>query len=125
MQTSKWISGQYYVNADGTMAISQLVDNNKYYVDASGKWVKTTKWLTINGKWHYIISGKVQQSKWVEINSKWYYFDASGVMQTSKWIGGKYYVKAMEQWQFQHLLTVENIMSVLMVNGLNLQSGSR
>ena len=94
MQTSKWISGQYYVNADGTMAISQLVDNNKYYVDASGKWVKTTKWLTINGKWHYIISGKVQQSKWVEINSKWYYFDASGVMQTSKWIGGKYYVKA-------------------------------
>ena len=94
MQTSKWISGQYYVNADGTMAISQLVDNSKYYVDASGKWVKTTKWLTINGKWHYIISGKVQQSKWVEINSKWYYFDASGVMQTSKWIGGKYYVKA-------------------------------
>ena len=94
MQTSKWISGQYYVNADGTMAISQLVDNNKYYVDASGKWVKTTKWLTINGKWHYIISGKVQLSKWVEINSKWYYFDASGVMQTSKWIGGKYYVKA-------------------------------
>ena len=103
MQTSKWISGQYYVNADGTMAISQLVDNNKYYVDASGKWVKTTKWLTINGKWHYIISGKVQQSKWVEINSKWYYFDASGVMQTSKWIGGKYYVKAdgtmaVSQW---------------------------
>ena len=29
----------------------------------------------------------------------------------------------MEQWQFQHLLTVENIMSVLMVNGLRQQNG--
>ncbi len=94
MQTSKWISGIYYVKADGTMATSELVDNNEYYVDSNGKWVKSTKWLSINGKWYYIISGKVQQSKWTKINSKWYYFGANGVLQTSKWISGKYYVKA-------------------------------
>ena len=33
-------------------------------------------------------------SKWLNINGKWYYFGADGVMQTSKWISGKYYVKA-------------------------------
>ena len=36
----------------------------------------------------------MQSSKWVSINKKWYYFDKSGVMQTSKWISGTYYVKA-------------------------------
>ena len=30
----------YYVKADGTMAVSEWVDQNKYYVDANGKWVK-------------------------------------------------------------------------------------
>ena len=94
MQTSKWINKTYYVQADGTMAKSKLVDNNKYYVDADGKWVKTTKWLKINNKWYYNISGNIQQSKWVKINNKWYYFNGSGVMQTSKWIDGTYYVQA-------------------------------
>ena len=76
------------------MAVSELVDNNKYYVDADGKWVKTTKWLKINNKWYYNVSGNIQQSKWVKINNKWYYFNGSGVMQTSKWIDGTYYVQA-------------------------------
>ena len=43
MQTSKWISGTYYVKADGTMAVSEWVDNGKYYVDADGKWIKDAK----------------------------------------------------------------------------------
>ena len=94
MQTSKWISGKYYVKSDGTMAVSGFVDSGKYYVDANGRWIKTTKWLKVNNKWHYIVSGRVQMSKWLNINGKWYYFDADGVMQTSKWISGKYYVKA-------------------------------
>ena len=97
MQTSKWIGGKYYVKADGTMAVSTLVDGGKYYVGSDGKWIKSTKWLKINSKWYYMISGKIQQSKWVNIKSKWYYFDASGVMQTSKWIGGKYYVKGYKK----------------------------
>jgi len=94
MQTSKWISSTYYVKADGTMATSEFVDNNKCYVDANGKWVKSTQWLEINSKRYYMTSGNIQQSKWVKINNKWYYFDTSGVMQTSKWISGQYYVKS-------------------------------
>ncbi len=94
MQTSKWISSTYYVKADGTMATSEFVDNNKCYVDANGKWVQSTQWLEINSKRYYMTSGNIQQSKWVKINNKWYYFDTSGVMQTSKWISGQYYVKS-------------------------------
>ena len=97
MQTSKWISGKYYVKANGTMAMSELVDNGRYYVDSDGIWVKSTKWLKLSGKWYYIKSGTVQKSKWLQIGNKWYYFDKNGIMQTSKWIksGSKwYYVNA-------------------------------
>ena len=93
-QFSKWIGGNYYVKADGTMAISEFVDNGNYYVGKDGKWDKGTKWLKSGGKWYYIVSGKVQKSKWVQISKKWYHFDKDGIMETSKWIGGKYYVKA-------------------------------
>ena len=40
MQTSKWIDGTYYVQADGTMAVSKWVDGGKYYVGSDGKWIK-------------------------------------------------------------------------------------
>ena len=93
-QFSKWIGGNYYVKADGTMAISEFVDKGNYYVGKDGKWDKGTKWLKSGGKWYYIVSGKVQKSKWVQIGKKWYHFDKDGIMETSKWIGGKYYVKA-------------------------------
>ena len=36
--TSRWV-GNYYLKADGTMAVSERVDNDKYYVDETGKWV--------------------------------------------------------------------------------------
>ena len=94
METSKWIGGNYYVKADGTMAISEFVDKGNYYVGKDGKWDKGTKWLKSGDKWYYIVSGKVQKSKWVQISKKWYHFDKDGIMETSKWIGGKYYVKA-------------------------------
>ena len=37
--TSKWI-GNYYLKADGVMARSEWVDNDRYYVDENGKWVQ-------------------------------------------------------------------------------------
>ena len=40
MQESRWISGTYYVKVDGSMAVSEWVDQDRYYVDANGKWVK-------------------------------------------------------------------------------------
>ena len=39
MKTNAWISGKYWVGTNGIMATSSWVDNNKYYVDANGKWV--------------------------------------------------------------------------------------
>ncbi|MBQ3546229.1 MAG: RICIN domain-containing protein [Lachnospiraceae bacterium] len=94
MKTSCWIDNTYYMKADGTMAVLEVVDNGRYYVDAEGKWVKETKWVKVNDNWYYLISGTVQKSKWARVNDKWYYFDASGIMQTSRWINSTYYVKA-------------------------------
>ena len=37
MMTSSWI-GNYYVKADGTMARSECVDENRYYVNEYGIW---------------------------------------------------------------------------------------
>ena len=36
--TNAWI-GNYYLKADGTMAVSEWVDNDRYYVDENGVWV--------------------------------------------------------------------------------------
>ncbi|MBQ3545356.1 MAG: starch-binding protein [Lachnospiraceae bacterium] len=94
MQSSKWINNKYYVKSNGVMATSELVDGGRYYVDENGVWVTSTKWIKINNNWYYIKSGVVQKSKWLKVGTKWYYFNVSGVMQSSKWISGKYYVKA-------------------------------
>lgn len=39
MCTSIWIRGQYYIKEDGTMAVSEWVDSDRYYVDQDGRWV--------------------------------------------------------------------------------------
>ena len=39
MITNCWISGTYYMKADGRMAVSEWVDNDRYYVDSNGAWV--------------------------------------------------------------------------------------
>ena len=39
MLTNQWISGVYYVKSDGRMAVSQWVDNSRYYVGADGVWI--------------------------------------------------------------------------------------
>ncbi|MBQ3544113.1 MAG: hypothetical protein IJA34_03840 [Lachnospiraceae bacterium] len=94
MQSSKWISNRYYVKSNGVMAVSEFVDGGKYYVDQSGAWVKGTKWLQVGDNWYFIKSGTVQISKWAKIGDYYYYFDANGIMQSSKWINNRYYVKS-------------------------------
>lgn len=39
MESNRWISGIYFVKADGTMAVSEWVDNDCYYIDENGAWV--------------------------------------------------------------------------------------
>ena len=94
MQSSKWINNKYYVKSNGVMATSEFVDGGKYYVNEKGVWVTGTKWLQKDNKWYYLKLGVVQKSKWVKVGSYYYYFDGKGVMQSSKWINNKYYVKS-------------------------------
>lgn len=55
-------------------------------------------WDQADGKWYYFEDGELltgwQQLTW-EGKTDWYYFDASGVLQTSKWVehkGKDYYI---------------------------------
>lgn len=95
METNKWI-GNYYVKADGSMAKSEWVDKNQYYVDANGVWDKTKKseWRKDNkGWWYRHANGSYTRNGWEQIDGVWYHFDKNGYMETNKWIGN-YYVKA-------------------------------
>ena len=42
MQKGKWV-GNYYLDSNGVMATNTWVDNDRYYVDANGKWVRGAK----------------------------------------------------------------------------------
>ena len=85
MMTSSWI-GNYYVKADGTMARSECVDENRYYVNEYGIWEpgKVAQWQISNGRWWYShADGSYTINNWELIGGQWYYFDASGYMLSS------------------------------------------
>ena len=120
MMTNCWISGVYYLKSDGRMAVSEWVDNGRYYVDANGVWVPgktkdTSGWKEdnigrwyqntdgtriknelkqIDGKWYYFNASGYVTKGWQRINGSWYYMDANGVMLTNRWINGVYYLKS-------------------------------
>lgn len=96
MAKSAWIGGKYWVDKDGVMSTNAWVDNNKYYVDGNGKYVKN-RWQKISNKWYYFMSnGKTAKNKWI---SGKYWVDANGVMATNAWVdGGKYYVDGNGKW---------------------------
>ncbi|MDD6456295.1 MAG: hypothetical protein PUF59_06890, partial [Lachnospiraceae bacterium] len=104
MDSNKWI-GDYYVRSDGSMAISQWIGGDRYYVNAQGVWDrhKSGQWLWSSGKWWYQHDDKsYTRSGWESIGSKWYYFDSAGWMDTNKWIGDYYVLSdgsmATNQW---------------------------
>ena len=123
---SSWI-GNYYVKDDGSMAESEWVDNDKYFVGADGLWIpgygvgvwkkdNTGWWYSdgyggypagtfqeIDGLTYYFDAKGYMKTGWQLIKKYWYYFSGSGDMQTEKWIDGYYYVKkdgkmAVEEW---------------------------
>lgn len=121
MKTSAW-EGDYYLLEDGKMAKDQWVDNNKYYVDKSGKWHQAhwesnskgwwyvnedttypvSEFKTINGKTYYFDGSGYMATGWVKAENEYYFFDKSGVMKTSAW-EGDYYLKedgrmAVSEW---------------------------
>ena len=100
---NKWV-GNYWLGADGKMATSSWVDNDRYYVDANGAWVKDAKrpevkkngWVKEGSTWYYFENGTLARNKWI---SSTYWVGADGKMATSAWVdGGRYYVGANGAW---------------------------
>ena len=105
---NKWISGKYWLGADGRMATSSWVDNGRYYVDSNGVWVKDAKkpetaksvekkqgWIKEGNTWYYYENGILARSKWAGN----YWLGADGKMATNAWVdNGRYYVDGSGAW---------------------------
>ena len=99
---NKWV-GNYWLGADGKMATSSWVDNDRYYVDGNGAWVKDAKrpevekngWVKEGSTWYYLENGALARNKWVGN----YWLGADGKMATSSWVDNdRYYVDANGAW---------------------------
>ena len=97
---NKWIDGLYWLNSDGKMATNSWVDNNRYYVDSNGVWVKDAKrkqgWIKQANSWYYYESnGTLARNKWIGD----YWLGTDGKMATNSWVdNGYYYVDANGKW---------------------------
>ncbi len=71
MLTSQWI-GAYYVKEDGTMARSEWVDENKYYVDENGVWFLARQQhsgrKTMEVGWYQHADGSYTTNDWESID---------------------------------------------------------
>ena len=105
---NKWISSTYWVGADGKMATSSWVDNDRYYVGANGAWVKDAKkpeaekpiekkqgWVKEGNTWYFYYQGQITKNAWVGS----YWLGADGKMVTNAWVdNNRYYVGANGLW---------------------------
>jgi len=83
-----WVQN-YYVQADGNMAIGWLsYGGSWYYLGVDG--AKKTGWQSINGSWYYLNTseGKMQTGWIKDINGKYYYLNNNGSMAYNTTIGG-------------------------------------
>ena len=99
---NKWV-GNYWLGTDGKMATSSWVDNNRYYVDGNGAWVKDAKrpevkrngWIKEGSTWYYLENGALARNKWVGN----YWLGTDGKMATSSWVdNNRYYVDGNGAW---------------------------
>ena len=99
---NKWV-GNYWLGTDGKMATSSWVDNNRYYVDGNGAWVKDAKrpevkkngWIKEGNTWYYYENGALARNKWIGN----YWLGADGKMATSSWVDNdRYYVDGNGAW---------------------------
>ena len=100
---NKWI-GNYWLGVDGKMATNAWVDNDRYYVDGSGAWVKDAKkpeakkqgWKQEGTVWYYL------DEKGIPVKNKWignYWLGADGKMATNAWVdNNQYYVGRDGKW---------------------------
>ena len=93
-----WL-GNYWLGADGRMAINSWVDNNRYYVGADGAWIKNYSnklgWQKESGFWYYYKNGTLVRNAWAGN----YWLGADGRMTTNSWVdNNRYYVGADGAW---------------------------
>ncbi|OOM68382.1 cadherin-like beta sandwich domain-containing protein [Clostridium sp. BL-8] len=92
VKLSQWVqvNGKWqYNDSTGKPAKNMWVQN--YYLQADGN--MAINWITYNGSWYYLGSDGAKRTGWQSVNGNWYYLDADGRMQTG-WIrdgSGKYY----------------------------------
>ena len=104
---NKWIGSTYWVGEDGKMVTDNWVDNDRFYVDKSGKKDPSIKkkviindelgWQKRNGgNWYYYEKdGSLARNKWVGN----YWLGADGKMAKSAWVdNGRYYVDSSGKW---------------------------
>ena len=104
---NKWIGDTYWVGKDGKMVTDNWVDNDRFYVDKSGKKDLSIKkkviindelgWQKRNGgNWYYYEKdGSLARNKWVGD----YWLGADGKMAKSAWVdNGRYYVDSSGKW---------------------------
>ena len=104
---NKWIGDTYWVGKDGKMVTENWVDNDRFYVDKSGKKDPSIKkkviindelgWQKRNGgEWYYYEKdGSLARNKWVGN----YWLGADGKMAKSAWVdNGRYYVDSSGKW---------------------------
>ena len=104
---NKWIGDTYWVGKDGKMVTDNWVDNDRFYVDKSGKKDPSIKkkviindelgWQKRNdGNWYYYEKdGSLARNKWVGN----YWLGADGKMAKSAWVdNGRYYVDSNGKW---------------------------
>ena len=104
---NKWIGDTYWVGKDGKMVTENWVDNNRFYVDKTGKKDPSIKkkviindelgWQKRNGgNWYYYEKdGSLARNKWVGN----YWLGADGKMAKSAWVdNGRYYVDSSGKW---------------------------
>ncbi|MBQ3543802.1 MAG: MucBP domain-containing protein [Lachnospiraceae bacterium] len=84
-------SGKYLIKCIVTDADGNSKTSAKYY-NIEGNSGYDDGWVKVSNNWYYYVNGK-KATGWKLINTKYYYFDASGVMQASKWVGN-YYLKS-------------------------------
>ena len=104
---NKWIGDTYWVGKDGKMVTDNWVDNDRFYVDKTGKKDLSIKkkviindelgWQKRNGgNWYYYEKdGSLARNKWVGD----YWLGADGKMAKSAWVdNGRYYVDSSGKW---------------------------
>ena len=129
-----WI-GDYWLGADGKMAVNSWVDGGKYYVGSNGAWDKNaqkpeekkTGWVQSGSTWYYYnTQGQPVKNAWIGN----YWLGADGKMAVNSWVdNGRYYVDSSGAWvQNKGNSSTKNtsLDSILNIarNYLGVQSGS-